>query len=76
VARPHRARGTGPHVRRRRLYGNVDGSYAFHAAESGAALVTGIDLARPTPEFVARNDAAGGVVRFVQGDLNDPALAV
>ena len=53
----------------------VHGAYAFHALESGATAVTGVDLMAPSPEFVTRNLASGGGVRFVQGDINDPATS-
>ena len=50
---------------------SVHGAYAFHAVESGATAVTGVDLMSPSPEFVTRNLASNGAVRFVQGDIND-----
>jgi SAM-dependent methyltransferase len=53
----------------------VDGAYAFHALTHGAASVTGLDVGPATAEFAARNRASGGRVRFVQGDINDPATA-
>ena len=52
----------------------VDGDYAFHALASGASAVTGIDITPATPAFEAKNAAAGGRVRFLRGDLNDPRL--
>jgi len=52
----------------------VNGDYAFLAAASGAASVTGVDIAPATPEFVARNAQLGEPVRFVRGDLNDPSI--
>jgi len=51
----------------------VHGDYAFHALASGATDVVGVDVSTPTAEFTARNAAAGNRVRFVQGDINDPA---
>jgi len=53
----------------------VDGAYAFHALAEGAARVTGLDVSLATPMFEACNQASGGRVGFVQGDVNDPALA-
>ena len=53
----------------------VDGAYAFHALAHGAVRVTALDVHAPTPEFLAQNAAAGERVRFVQGDINDPAIA-
>jgi hypothetical protein len=47
----------------------VDGAIAFAARASGATRVTALDIMGPTPEFEARR----GDVRFVQGDLHDPA---
>lgn len=52
----------------------VDGAYAFHALASGAAAVTGIDVNPATAAFAERNAAVDDRVRFVQSDLNDPAL--
>lgn len=52
----------------------VHGAYAFRAAERGAAEVIGVDVSAATPEFLAENGRRGGPVRFVQGDVNDPAL--
>jgi 2-polyprenyl-3-methyl-5-hydroxy-6-metoxy-1,4-benzoquinol methylase len=53
---------------------NVDGDYAFVAAQSGAAAVTGIDVAPATEAFLRRNAELGAPVRFLRGDLNDPAI--
>lgn len=52
----------------------VHGAYAFHALAVGATRVTGVDVDPATPEFHARNAEVGNAVRFVQGDLNDPAI--
>lgn len=52
----------------------VDGAYAFHALASGASAVTGIDINPATATFIERNAAVDGRVRFVQSDLNAPAL--
>src|SRR5262249_28776523 len=53
---------------------NVHGAYAFHAAAHGARAVTGVDVNPATPEFQQENAARGEPVRFVQADLDDPAL--
>jgi hypothetical protein len=53
---------------------NVSGAYAFPAHDSGASAVTGMDLMRATAEFDAKNAARGNAVRFVQGDINSPAV--
>ncbi|MFN8542899.1 MAG: class I SAM-dependent methyltransferase [Candidatus Binatia bacterium] len=50
----------------------VDGAYAFHALDCGATTVTGVDIGAATDAFRQRN--AAGRVRFVQGDVNDPAV--
>src|SRR5207249_2697938 len=49
----------------------VNGGYAFHALASGASRVVGLDVDPATPEFLAENQACGGGVEFVQGDIND-----
>jgi SAM-dependent methyltransferase len=51
----------------------VNGAYAFHALARGASPVIGVDVTPATPEFIAENAAAGDRVRFVHGDINDPA---
>ena len=52
---------------------NVDGAYAFHAVDAGATRVVGVDLMPPSPAFDAENLRRGNPVRFVQGDVNEPA---
>jgi hypothetical protein len=52
---------------------NVHGATAFLAEEVGATAVTGFDGMDPTPEFEAERRRRGSRVRFVQGDLHDPA---
>lgn len=52
----------------------VHGEYALHALASGAVAVTGIDQMDATSEFAGRNAEHGGGVRFLKGDLNDPAI--
>jgi 2-polyprenyl-3-methyl-5-hydroxy-6-metoxy-1,4-benzoquinol methylase len=54
---------------------NVDGAYAFLAADAGAEPVVGVDVAPATPAFQEHNAERGEPVRFVQGDVNDPNLA-
>lgn len=51
----------------------VNGEYAFLAEEVGATASTGIDVFGPTPEFSERHAARGSHVRFVLGDIGDPA---
>jgi SAM-dependent methyltransferase len=51
----------------------IHGAWTFHAVESGAARVVGVDVNEATPEFLARN--ATGRVEFVRGDVNDVDFA-
>ena len=53
---------------------SVDGALCFAAEEAGATAVTGVDVMGRTPRFEAERDRRGSAVRFVQGDLHDPAL--
>jgi len=48
---------------------SVDGAIAFAAREAGAARVTALDVMAPSERFTARQ----GDVRYVQGDVHDPA---
>jgi hypothetical protein len=48
---------------------SVHGAIAFAARDAGATRVTALDVMGPTPEFTARQ----GDVRFIHGDLHDPA---
>ena len=52
---------------------NVHGGIAFLAEEAGAAGVTGIDVMAPTPQFEAEHARRASEVRFVRGDVHDPA---
>lgn len=54
---------------------SVHGRYSFEAEEAGAAQVTAVDAMAPTPEFEAEHARRRSAVRFVRGDVNDPALA-
>jgi SAM-dependent methyltransferase len=51
----------------------VDGAIAFAAEDAGAAAVTGVDLMQPTPAYERARAERNSRVRFVQGDLHDPA---
>lgn len=53
---------------------NVHGAYAFHAHEHGATAIVGLDVDPDTEEFRRKNLAAGSPIRFVRGDVNDPAV--
>jgi SAM-dependent methyltransferase len=52
---------------------NVHGHIAFVAEEAGATAVTGIDVMAPTPEFETERARRSSAVRFVRGDVHDPA---
>jgi hypothetical protein len=51
----------------------VNGRIAFVAEEAGATSVTGVDVMAATPEFESEHARRGSKVRFVRGDLHDPA---
>jgi hypothetical protein len=48
------------------------GDIAFQAEAAGATQVTLFDGGEPTPEFLARREKIGSIIRTVQGDLEDP----
>jgi 2-polyprenyl-3-methyl-5-hydroxy-6-metoxy-1,4-benzoquinol methylase len=52
---------------------SVDGAIAFSAEDSGASAVTGADLMAASEKFQAEHARRGSKMRFVQGDLHDPA---
>jgi SAM-dependent methyltransferase len=52
---------------------NVHGRIAFVAEEAGATAVTGVDVMAASPEFDAEHGRRSSRVRFVQGDLHEPA---
>jgi methyltransferase family protein len=54
---------------------NVHGRIAFVAEEAGASRVTGVDVMGATTEFEAEHERRGSSVRYVNGDLHDPATA-
>jgi hypothetical protein len=51
----------------------IDGALCFAAEDAGAASVTGVDVMAPTERFEAELRRRDSKVRFVQGDLHDPA---
>jgi hypothetical protein len=53
---------------------SVDGAIAFLAERSGASAVTGLDVMPASPKFAAEHAARASTVRFLQGDLHDPAV--
>jgi SAM-dependent methyltransferase len=52
---------------------SVHGKTAFTAEELGATSVTAVDVSAPTPEYQAEHERRGSEVRFVRGDIHDPA---
>src|SRR6478609_9259845 len=52
---------------------NVHGGITFLAEEAGAKRVTGIDVMAPTPRFESEHARRSSDVRFVRGDVHDPA---
>ena len=55
---------------------SVDGALCFAAEDAGARAVTGVDVMGATERFEAERARRGSAVRFVQGDLHEPQLAV
>lgn len=53
----------------------VNGQLALHAEAIGATSVTGLDLMSPTAEYLAEHERRSSSMRFVQGDIHDPAVA-
>ncbi len=51
----------------------VDGAIAFAAEDSGASDVTGLDVMPASDAFERERARRGSRMRFVQGDLHDPA---
>ena len=51
----------------------IDGALCFAAEDAGAAAVTGVDVMARSERFDAELRRRDSHVRFVQGDLHDPA---
>ncbi len=51
----------------------IDGALCFAAEDAGAASVTGVDVMAASERFEAERARRGSKVRFVQGDLHEPA---
>jgi hypothetical protein len=51
----------------------IDGALCFAAEDAGAAAVTGVDVMARSERFDAELRRRDSQVRFVQGDLHDPA---
>jgi hypothetical protein len=52
---------------------SVHGALCFAAEDAGAASVTGVDVLGATDRFCAERARRGSPMRFVQGDVHDPA---
>ena len=52
---------------------SVHGALCFAAEDAGAATVTGVDVMGPTERFDAERARRDSAVRFVQGDMHEPA---
>ena len=52
---------------------SVDGALCFAAEDAGAAAVTGVDVMAPSERFSSELARRGSAVRFVQGDVHEPA---
>jgi SAM-dependent methyltransferase len=53
---------------------SIHGRIAFLAEEAGATAVTAVDISGETEPYRAEHDRRRSNVRFVQGDLHDPAI--
>jgi hypothetical protein len=51
----------------------IDGALCFAAEDAGAASVTGVDVMPASERFDAERQRRDSKVRFLQGDLHDPA---
>ena len=51
----------------------IHGALCFAAEDAGAASVTGVDVMGTTERFLAERERRDSKVRFVQGDLHEPA---
>jgi hypothetical protein len=51
----------------------IDGALCFAAEDAGATSVTGVDVMAASARFEAERTRRHSQVRFVQGDLHDPA---
>jgi len=52
----------------------IHGALSFLAEESGATAVTAVDMMPASDEYEAEHARRGSRVRFVSGDLHDPAV--
>jgi hypothetical protein len=54
---------------------SVHGQMAFLAEDSGATAVTAVDVMAPTPAYEQEHARRDSNVRFLRGDIHDPAVA-
>jgi hypothetical protein len=52
---------------------SVDGALCFAAEDAGAAPVTGLDIMAASERFLDERERRGSAVRFVCGDVHEPA---
>ncbi|MCA1656510.1 MAG: class I SAM-dependent methyltransferase [Actinobacteria bacterium] len=52
---------------------SIHGALCFAAEDAGASSVTGVDVMGPTERFSAERARRGSAMRFVQGDMHEPA---
>ena len=52
---------------------NVHGALCFAAEDAGASAVTGVDVMEASERFGAERARRGSSVRFVRGDMHEPA---
>jgi len=52
---------------------SIDGALCFAAEDAGAASVTGVDVMAASERFSAEHTRRDSSVRFVQGDMHEPA---
>jgi len=54
----------------------INGALCFAAEDAGAAMVTGVDVMEPSAQFEAEIERRDSKVRFVRGDLHEPATVL
>jgi hypothetical protein len=52
----------------------IDGAIAFTAEDAGASDVVGVDVMQASDKFESERARRGSRMRFIQGDLHDPAV--
>ncbi len=51
----------------------IHGALCFAAEDAGASSITGVDVMEPSEQFTAEIERRGSKVRFVNGDVHEPA---